>query len=514
MLNLAVLLEDSARETPARDAVVCGGIRLTYGDLDAAANRVANLLTGLGIGPGDKIVLACPNVPSFPVVYYGALKAGAVVVPINILLKSEEIAYHLEDSEAKAFFCFEGSEELPIGEHGLRAFADVDGCAHFFSAAADPMSADSALPGVASLGEALRAQPTAFDTTATSPADTAVILYTSGTTGKPKGAELTHANLVLNARLSDVMYTDHPHDVHLVTLPLFHTFAQTIQMNAGFYKRATLVLQPRFTAAETLRLMLTERVTFFAGVPTMYWDLLRADPSGADLEQLRTTLRYAVAGGAPLPMEVLTGFHDTFGIPVLEGYGLSETSPTVAFNRRDRPTRPGSVGLPVWGVQVRIVDDDGHDVAADDAGELLVRGHGVMKGYYRRPTQTAAALRDGWLHTGDIARRDADGYLYIVDRKKDLIIRGGYNVYPREIEEVLMTHPAVSLAAVIGVPHTRHGEEVKAVVIREPGTELDEAELVAWCRTRMAGHKYPRLVEFRDVLPRNATGKILKRALV
>ena len=513
MLNLAVLLEDSAREYPAREAVVCENIRLTYRDLDASANRVANLLTGLGIGPGDKIVLACPNVPSFPAVYYGALKAGAVVVPINILLKSEEIAYHLVDSEAKAFFCFEGSEELPIGEHGLEAFADVDECAHFFSAAADPMAAHSVLPGVTSLGEALRAQPPTFDTEATRPGDTAVILYTSGTTGKPKGAELTHANLVLNARLFDVMYADHPHDVHLVTLPLFHTFAQTIQMNAGFYKRATLVLQPRFTAADTLRLMQAEDVTFFAGVPTMYWDLLGADDSGVDLDRIRSTLRYAVAGGAPLPMEVLKGFEAKYGVPVLEGYGLSETSPVVAFNRHDRPSRPGSVGLPVWGVEVRIVDEERNDVGPDDPGELLVRGHGVMKGYYRRPEETASALRDGWLHTGDIARRDADGYLYIVDRKKDLIIRGGYNVYPREVEEVVMGHPDVSLAAVVGVPHPRHGEEVKVFVIREPGSTLGELELVTWCRTRLGSHKYPRHVEFRDDLPRNATGKILKRAL-
>ncbi|ORI30983.1 long-chain-fatty-acid--CoA ligase [Rhodococcus erythropolis] len=513
MLNLAVLLEDSAIEYPNREALVCGPLRVSYTELDTTVNRIANLLTGLGIGQGDNVVLACPNLPSFPAVYYAILKTGAVVVPINVLLKAEEIAYHLADSKASAFFSYEGTADLNIGEEAMAAFSSVDTCRYFFAMAADPTGNVSSIDAP-SLGAAIRDQAPTFQTVATEASDTAVILYTSGTTGKPKGAELSHSSMLLNARLFDSMYTDHPHDVHLVTLPLFHTFAQTTQMNAGFYKRATLVLQPRFSATEALALMQSERVTYFAGVPTMYWDLLSADTSDVDLNQIRSDLRYSVSGGAPLPMEVLKGFEDKYGIQVLEGYGLSETSPIVAFNRHDRPSRPGSVGLPVWGVQLRIIDDEGADVAQGEPGELVVRGHCVMKGYYRRPDETATAIREGWLHTGDIARQDGDGYLYIVDRKKDLILRGGYNVYPREIEEMAMEHPAVSFVAVVGVPHMRHGEEVKAFVILEKGATLEADEFVEWCRNRMAGHKYPRLVEFCSDLPRNATGKILKRALI
>jgi long-chain acyl-CoA synthetase len=303
--------------------------------------------------------------------------------------------------------------------------------------------------------------------------------------------------------------------VHLTVLPLFHSFGQTVQMNAGFATGATIVLQPRFDAATALELMQAERVTVFAGVPTMYHALLHCEHTGRfDIGEIAARMRIAISGGAALPGEVMRRFEERFSVPILEGYGLSETSPIATFNRVDRPRRPGSIGLPAWGVEVRIVRDDGSAAGPGEPGEILIRGHNVMKGYFRRPEATAAAIDcGGWFRTGDIGTSDADGYLYIVDRKKDMIIRGGFNVYPRELEEVLVTHPEVSMAAVVGLPHPSHGEEVMAFVVRTPGATLTEADLIAWCKQTMAAYKYPRLVEFRDFLPTTATGKILKREL-
>jgi long-chain acyl-CoA synthetase len=376
------------------------------------------------------------------------------------------------------------------------------------------LAAPSSIAGVKTLGELMRNQPTTFDMVTTNPDDTAVILYTSGTTGKPKGAELSHLNMLLNARLSDIIYPRAAHDVHMITLPLFHSFGQSVQMNAGIYNRATLVLLSRFTPEAALRLMNEENITFFAGVPTMYWALLNyPEADKFDLEKISRKLRICVSGGAAIPAEVMRAFNEKFQVTILEGYGLSETSPIATFNRFDREVKPGSIGLPVWGVDVRLVDQDGQEVGPNELGEIAIRGHNIMKGYYKRPEATAQAIHDGWFHSGDIGRRDEDGYFYIVDRVKDMIIRGGFNVYPREIEEVLLTHPAISLAAVVGIPHERHGEEVKAFVILKQGAELSEAELVAWSKQNMADYKYPRLVEFRTSLPMTATGKILKREL-
>ena len=515
MLNLAVLLEDSARNFAGRDAVVHGAGRLTYAQLNAAASQVAGALAARGIGRGDRVALSCPNVPYFPIVYYGILKSGAAVVPLNVLLTEREITYHLADSAARAYFCFEGTADLPMGQTGAAAAAASPGCEHFVLLTADP-AATSAGPGGQTLAEFTRHQRATFTSAATAETDTAVILYTSGTTGQPKGAELTHSNMVQNALLANRLFGIHPHDVHLIALPLFHSFGQTVQMNNGFATGATVVLLPRFDPARALALMDTERVTFFAGVPTMYHALLNCQDTGdADLKAIAARMRVAVSGGAAMPAELMRRFEERFTVPILEGYGLSETSPLATFNRVDRPRRPGSIGLPVWGTEVRIVRDDGTVAAAGEPGEIEIRGHNVMKGYFRRPEATAAAIDgQGWFRTGDIGTADADGYLYVVDRKKDLIIRGGFNVYPRELEEVLLTHPAVSLAAVVGVPHDSHGEEVKAYVVRTAGAELTEAELIAWCKQNMAAYKYPRIVEFRDSLPMTATGKILKRELV
>ncbi|MFF3408992.1 long-chain fatty acid--CoA ligase [Streptomyces sp. NPDC002742] len=513
MLNLAVMLENSARTVPDRTAVVLGDLRMTYAELDTAARRVAGLLRSRGIEPGDKVAVSCPNLPSFPVVYYGILKAGAVVVPLNVLLKGREIAYHLADSEAKAYFCFEGTSELPVGREGWNAFDGTESCDHFFLLTAAPTET-SPIPGARTLTSALAGRSADFATVATEADDTAVILYTSGTTGRPKGAELTHANLALNVLACHKMFGEAEQDVHLIALPLFHSFGQTVQMNAGLAAHATLVLMPRFDAGSALALMRRHAVTFFAGVPTMYGALLAEDVPEAERAEIAANLRIAGSGGSALPVEIHRRFEERFGVTVLEGYGLSETSPAVTFTPRGEPVRAGSVGRPVWGVEVDLIAEDGTPVKGPEAiGEIVVRGHNVMKGYYGRPEATSEVLRDGWFRTGDLARRDADGWLYVVDRTKDLIIRGGFNVYPREIEEVLLTHPAVHLVAVLGVPHVTHGEEVKACVVLAPGAELSEAELIAWCRDRMAGYKYPRQVEFRGQLPTNATGKILKREL-
>lgn len=499
MLNLSSLLEHSAQEHPERTALVFGDTRLTYAELLERSQDIAERLRLHGVGRGDRVALSCPNVPDFPAAYFGILRVGAVVVPLNVLLRPQEVAYHLTDSRAKAFLCFEGTPELPLAHVGRAGFDQVTDCEHFLLL----NRAGNADPGAAAPAQAA----------ATAAEDTAVILYTSGTTGRPKGAELTHRNLAMNAMVADRLFAAEGDEVMLASLPLFHAFGQSAVMNMGLLRGATLVLQPRFDADEALRLMHSEGVTFFAGVPTMYWALLGALGDQAPPGRLRT----AVSGGAALPVEVLQRFGKAFGVGVQEGYGLSETSPVACFNPPGLPPRPGSIGRPVWGVQMKLIDDSWQSIPGDGdgdgRGELAIRGHNIMKGYYRRPDDTDSVMRDGWFRTGDIARCDADGYYYIVDRVKDLIIRGGFNVYPREIEEVLITHPAVSMAAVVGVPHPTHGEDVKAFVIPVPGADLSEAGLIAWCRERMAAYKYPRSVEFRESLPLTSTGKILKREL-
>ena len=512
MLNLSVLLEDSARHVPERTAVICGDMQLTYAEINAKANQVANALKKFGIEKGDKVAISCPNLPFFPIIYYGILKAGATVVPLNVLFKGREVAYHLDDSDARLYFCFEGTAELPMGLEGMKGFEATDSCEKFVLLTLNPDAA-SPYENTQTFREFIDHEPAEYDTETTVETDTAVILYTSGTTGQPKGAELTHLNVVMNARLSDNMYPKRDADVHLLTLPLFHSFGQVVQMNAGFYNRATLVLLPRFTPEAALSLMEKHEVTIFGGVPTMYWALLNyQDTEKFDLEKIARNLRLCKSGGASLPVEVLKGFEEKFKTKITEGYGLSETSPVAVFNKYGE-TKPGSIGFPVWGVEVRIVDENGHPLPDGELGEIAIRGHCVMKGYYKRPEATAATIKNGWLHSGDIGRRDADGYIYISDRVKDMILRGGFNVYPREIEEFLMTHEAVSLCAVIGVPSDEFGEEIKAVIVKKDGKNVTENEIIEFCKANMASYKYPRFVEFRDSLPMTATGKILKREL-
>ena len=516
MLNLAMLIEHHARVRPDREAIVAGASRMTYGELDGAARRVASALRELGVQPGDHVALSCPNTPHFPIAYFGILKTGAAVVPLNVLLKPREIAQHLHDSAARIHLCFEGTVELPMAHMAAEAVASVPTCKHMIVMTRDPAGA-APVAGVPTLGALMQAQPETFETVLRAPDDTAVVLYTSGTTGQPKGAEMTHANMMLNAMASRDMFLGPlgtaPASA-LAVLPLFHSFGQTAVMNAQFLQGNRVVLLPRFEPAAVLEAMLAEQVNAFAGVPTMYWALLRhVEEHGIDTAVIAANLRVCSSGGAPLPVEILHAFDQRFGVEIMEGYGLSETSPVATFNQYGMPRKPGSVGLPIWGCDVRVVDEDDVELPQGGVGEIVIRGHNIMKGYFRRAEVTQHVLRNGWFHTGDVGRKDEDGYLFIVDRIKDLVIRGGMNVYPREIEEVLMAHPAVSLVAVIGVPDEAMGEEVKAFVIRKPGAAITEAELIAWARDAMAAFKYPRSVEFRDTLPMTATGKVLKREL-
>ncbi len=516
-LNLASVLEHPAMLMPDRIALTSGETRLTYAQLDAAASQVAAGLLTLGIMPGDHIALSCPNIPWFPIAYFGILKAGGVVVPLNILLRPREIAYHLKDGEAKALVVFEGTPEVPLAALA-RAACDEAGCPHLIVMTADPAAPSPVTPAV-SMSQLMEGHAVHFEARRHRPADTAVILYTSGTTGHPKGAELSHENLLLNAAATNDLLRPAAcagleQDVALVTLPLFHATAQTCQMNAGLFGGFRLVLLPRFDPRAVLDIMSREKVGFWIGVPTMYWALLEhVAAGGVDTRPIAEHLKLCISGGAPMPVEILRRFEAAFGVRVLEGYGLSETSPVVCFNQLCRPSKPGTVGLPIFGVRVRCVDEDGRAVPTGERGEVVVRGPNVMKGYYNRPDATIDVMRNGWFHTGDIGVLDADGYLSIVDRKKDMILRGGFNVYPRELEEVIMTHPAVSLVAVVGVPDERLGEEVKAFVVKKPGAQVAEGDLLLWFRDQFAAYKYPRAVEFLDALPMSATGKILKREL-
>jgi long-chain acyl-CoA synthetase len=360
-------------------------------------------------------------------------------------------------------------------------------------------------------GELLEAVPASPGTVDRDGSDTAVILYTSGTTGKPKGAELTHANLDSNAQVSLELFGITSEDIILGALPLFHAFGQTCTLNTAVASGATLVPVPRFDPERVLATIERDRVTVFAGVPTMFAALLHHPAR----EQFDTSsLRLCISGGAAMPVEILRGFEATFGSIILEGYGLSETSPLASFSHSDRERKVGSIGTPVEGVEMKVVDGSHNEVPQGESGEIAIRGNNVMKGYWQRPEATAEAIdEDGWFYSGDIGRVDDDGYFFIVDRKKELIIRGGYNVYPREIEEVLYEHPAVQEAAVIGVPDEQMGEEVGAAVVLKEGEDLSEDDLRGFLKEQLAAYKYPRRIWFTDELPKGPTGKILKREI-
>jgi long-chain acyl-CoA synthetase len=491
-LNLASIVDETAARVPQNVAVRLGEDELTYADLDEGSARLAAVLVERGLEPGDRVGVMLPNVPAFPIAYYGVLRAGGVVVPMNVLLKRREIAFYLEDSGSKLLLAWHGfaTEAREGAAEGGVEMIEVE-------------------PG--SFADLLAAHEPRPDVAATDGEDTAVILYTSGTTGKPKGAELTHSNLSRNADVaSRTTCVIEEGDVVLGALPLFHSFGQTVSMNASLRVGATLTLVPRFDPAEALSTMARDGVTHFYGVPTMFGALLH-HPGREEFDT--SALRTCITGGASMPVEVLRGFEDAFGSVVLEGYGLSETSPVASSTHPDSDRKPGSIGTPIEGVEMRVVDEQDEPVAQGEVGEIVIRGHNVMKGYWQRPDATAEAMRGGWFHSGDMARIDEDGCFFIVDRKKDMIIRGGYNVYPREVEEVLYEHPKVREAAVLGVPHVEWGEEIGAAVVLHEGEQVDPEELSAYVKERIAAYKYPRLVWFLDDLPKGPTGKILKREI-
>src|SRR3954453_4118312 len=489
--NLATNLIETARRHGDRPAIKLDDAELTYASLDGASAHAAGLLRERGIGPGDRVGIMLPNVPYFPVIYYGVLRAGAVVVPMNVLLKGREVAFYLGDSGAKAVFAWQGFAEAA-------------------QAGAEEAGADLILVEPGKAEEMIGSAEPVTDVADRGGDDTAVILYTSGTTGKPKGAELTHDNLRTNVEVMRGVFGFCEDDVVLGALPLFHSFGQTCGMNAAVAGGACLTLLPRFEPAKALEILQRDGVTVFEGVPTMYGALLH-EPGreSADLSKLRL----CVSGGASLPVELMRAFEDSFGAIILEGYGLSEASPVASFNHPDRERKPGSIGTPIEGVEMKVVDEDDNEVAAGEVGEIVIRGHNVMKGYWNRPDATEEVMKGGWFHTGDMAKVDEDGYFFIVDRKKDLIIRGGYNVYPREVEEVLYEHPKIREAAVVGVPHDEWGEEIGAAVVAHEGEELAPEEVSEYVKERIAAYKYPRVVWFLDDLPKGPTGKILKREI-
>ena len=508
-LSLASILAENARRRPNSLALVEGDRRYTFGELWQQALAEAAALVGLGVRPGDRVALLAPNVAEFPSAYYAILAAGGVVVPVHLLLTAEEVAYVLRDSGASLLISHTTTAAAAEGA------AELAGVPLVVIGPAGPQEARGPLLR-GRLAELAGQVAPLTHFTARQPEDPAVVFYTSGTTGQPKGALLSHLSLVMNATVNafDANHVQ-PEDVALGALPLFHTFGQTVSMNSTWRAGAALVLLPRFDAAAALELMVREGVNTFHGVPTMYIALLEAARTAAELP----ALRLCISGGASLPVPVLEKFDAVFGTDVWEGYGLSETSPTASVNQPDFGTRAGTVGHPVWGVDVEIARPEAEDrielLPAGELGEIVVRGHNVFLGYLGRPEATAEALVDGWFRTGDLGTKDDAGFITVVDRKKDIVIRGGFNVYPREVEEVLLRHPAVAEAAVIGLPDPRYGEEVCAVVVLagdvlpRPSAE----EVIDWSKQHLARHKYPRRVEFVDSYPLGPSHKVLKREL-
>jgi len=490
--NLATLLTESAAEFPERTAIRLDDIAIPYAALDQTSKLVAGLLQARGIESGDRVGIMLPNVPHFPFVYFGVLRMGARVVPMNVLLTAREVRHYLENSGAKLVIVWE--DFAPAAEE-----------------AAAELGVEVVTINPTNVGELIQGIEPFEDVVEVAPEDTAVILYTSGTTGQPKGAELTHHNIRSNIESIKDLFVPTEEDVFFGGLPLFHVFGQTVAMNGAVSVGAELTLLPRFDPAKAMEIIQRDKVTIFMGVPTMYAAMLQVpDKDKYDI----SSLRLCVSGGAALPVEIIRAFESEFDTAILEGYGLSETSPVASFGRLDMERKPGTIGTPITNVEMRIVDEDGKVLGTGDVGELQIKGPNVMKGYWKMPEATEKAIdADGWFATGDMATVDSDGYYSIVDRKKEMILRGGYNVYPREVEEVLYEHPAVAEAAVLGIPHDELGEEIVAVIALKDGESVTEEELKEHAKKGVAAYKYPRHILLVDELPKGPTGKILKREI-
>ncbi len=516
-LNLANIPLRSAKDFPSQPAILMGPLTITYDQLASQILAFASALAENGIKTGDKISLMLSSVPQFSISYFATLASGGIVVPLNVLFTSDEIRYHVQDSESVAIIVWEAFLEQTLSAIKGTGCSTVIACRAPDSSAELP---DNVLDFNSLMQSAMTSeQSSRFDVTPTNADDTAVILYTSGTTGRPKGAELSHFNLFDNARYvaeklmrtrQDSLDLFSVGQVALAALPLFHSFGQTVIQNASLMHGAAISLLPRFTPSDAADLIQAHKVTFFAGVPTMYIGLLH--DKDVTTEKL-STLKYAVSGGAALPIEVLNQFREKFGISILEGYGLSETSPVACFNTLMKEQKPGTVGPAIDLCEVKIVDVSDNEVPIGETGEVVIRGTNIMKSYYNRPDATRDVLINGWFYTGDIGKVDEDGFVSIVDRKKDMIIRGGFNVYPREVEEVVYQHECIAEAAIIGVPDEVHGEEVVAVVALKPDKRLEHEQLEQFCREHLAAYKIPRRTIVMDSLPKGPTGKILKRVI-
>ena len=500
-MDLGQMLSSTAARLPDKTAVIFRDQPTTYGELDARANQVANALIRLGIQPGDRVALYMHNVPLFMEAYFGILKAGGAVVPMNVLYKAGEVEYILRDSGAKVIITF-----APFAQVAVQAAANAPELRHVVVASPQP------IPGAMSWRDVVAGAPESPSNVNVHPEDIAVIAYTSGTTGHPKGAMLSHRNLLANCEQCMAIPRISPRETDVVwlALPLFHIYAMTLGMNLPFLAGATVLLIERFEPLPSLEALQKHHCTVMYGAPPMFvaWAQL---PTIRDYDL--TSLRFVVSGAAALPVRVLEAFQSLAGVPINEGYGLSEAAPVVTSNAAGPVTKPGTVGPALPGIEVRIVDEVDHDVARGEAGELICRGANVMLGYWNKPAATAETLRDGWLHTGDLATMDDDGYITIVDRKKDMINVSGFNVYPREVEETLFKHPAVADAAVVQYPDAYQGESVMAYVVLKQGESATEQEIIEFCRGQIASFKCPRKVVFRSELPKNNTGKVLRREL-
>jgi long-chain acyl-CoA synthetase len=495
--SLCSVLDNNLPSRERKTAMVWKGGSDTYAGVYGKSLSVALALSARGLGPGDKVGLHLANIPEFVYAYFGILRAGGQVVPMNVMLKEGELAYLGNDSGVRFVVT-----QAPFVENLLSARPGMASLREIFCV--------SGYQGKVPAFESLLGEQKKCPFPETRPEDVAVIFYTSGTTGQPKGAMLTHENLYTNALVTAGAYEYVEEDLVVFGMPLFHSSGQTNVMNAGFSRGAAIYLMDRFSAEEAIDVVADHRASVFVGVPTMYHQIINSTKAGNFAVK---SLRVMIVGAAPMPKALYEAVSERFGVPITEGYGLSEAGPVVAHNPIHGRKKIGSVGLPLPGISIRIVDEEDRDVPTGEVGELLVRGPNVMRGYLKRPEESAATLRGGWLHTGDLARVDEDGYLFIVDRKKEMVLTGGFNIYPREVEEVLHQHPSVSEAAVIGLPDEEKGEIAVAFLILREGRQADAKEIVAFCRERMAVYKAPRKVKIVKELPRNSAGKVLKRML-
>lgn len=506
-MNLSDQLTVTAKKNLTKTALYFQGKETSYQELEGAVTKFASSLKKLGFQKGDHIALVVGNTPHFVIGLYGALRLGVTVIPINPIYTPDELSYIINNGDVKGIITLDMllekfekmAEDLPKVEHYIIAETNPE----------VPFGHSSLSPKLKSFTQLVQDGELDFERPYLDDDDVAVILYTSGTTGKPKGAMLTHKNLYSNAKDVGTYLGITPDDRVIATLPMFHVFCLTVALNAPLMSGGTVLVVPKFSPETIFKLTREQQATVFAGVPTMYNYLLQyPEGKSSDFE----SIRLCVSGGASMPVALLENFEKKFNCQISEGYGLSEASPVTCFNPLDRPRKAGSIGTSIIHVENKVVDENGEEVPVGEVGELIVRGPNVMKGYYKMPEETAATLKDGWLYTGDMARVDEDGYFYIVDRKKDLILVGGYNVYPREVEEVLYSHPKVAEAAVVGVPDPDTGEAVAAFVVSKDES-LTEEELIAYCKEHLAKYKIPSSISFMEELPKNTTGKILRRHL-